>query len=728
MLRAQTLIATAASLLAIAFVFPACSTSTDTPACSNGTKDDGEDGVDCGGTCSAKCTGAVCAADTDCVSGHCNGTECGAPASKTCGVGTTVATCNNGQACELDRDCASGFCDGSTCADPPAGSHSDGVKNGGETGIDCGGSVKAQPCPDGQGCVDSTDCVGTCNSGICGPIGPTDGKKNNGETDIDCGGPSAPPCANGKACVANSDCADAYCPDATKLCTAPRYDDGVQNGTETDVDCGGTGMGMLTCAQGKNCKADTDCNGACNYKNQCVDMPSCKKQHGGDTCGYGDLGNGQTETHMTATDPSAAGHEDCCRTLPVAGYTDPNQVGKTVYLDKYEITAGRMRAFLEAIGGGADAVTGGTNPKPANIKSWAGAHRPTRWNPSWENALPQGNVPSLTTTYVVKWPTADRMYPGQDYYSGVSGDYPITPYQTTWWIRATGPGDTNKQVSGQQGTYVIPSGIFRMLNSGSMFPEFYGDPNQQPSVGHGEQYAESHALNCSNSHGAYGWSTFWFDSATMAATTAGDGPTSVSVGKAYPETLLDEKSMNCAPNALFAAFCAWDGGQLATAEVMDAITGNTVEPAFTRSAVQGGKYAAGNSYCGAKNTDGTPSATPGNTLNTFGDGGSQACYNTYYYPYINENLPVAQRDFDDSGKVASPGRVLTDVVTVNAGDEPWMDMIGNLEEVVLRRGETERFDYRGYGMENSSIQNHKLQQTTARFRGGAFGARCMRFK
>ena len=65
----------------------------------------------------------------------------------------------------------------------------DGVQNGNETGIDCGG-------PDCDACP-------TCDDGI----------QNGNETDIDCGG---------------SDC------DACPTC-----DDGIQNGDETGVDCGG---------------------------------------------------------------------------------------------------------------------------------------------------------------------------------------------------------------------------------------------------------------------------------------------------------------------------------------------------------------------------------------------------------------------------------------------------------------------------------------------------------
>jgi hypothetical protein len=57
-----------------------------------------------------------------------------------------------------------------------------------------------------------------------------------------------------------------------------------------------------------------------------------------------------------------------------------------------------------------------------------------------------------------------------------------------------------------------------------------------------------------------------------------------------------------------------------------------------------------------------------------------------------------------------------------------MDLIGNLQEAVLKTGETSRFDWRGYGHEWASIQYHRLQMSTPRGKGGAFGARCMRFK
>ena len=53
---------------------------------------------------------------------------------------------------------------------------------------------------------------------------------------------------------------------------------------------------------------------------------------------------------------------------------------------------------------------------------------------------------------------------------------------------------------------------------------------------------------------------------------------------------------------------------------------------------------------------------------------------------------------------------------------------GQVRIEVKGGAETARFDYRGYGTEWSSIIHHHNQQTTPRNKGGALGARCMRFK
>ncbi|MEO0776612.1 MAG: M43 family zinc metalloprotease [Bacteroidota bacterium] len=75
------------------------------------------------------------------------------------------------------------------CVSGPLPTCTDGIQNGQETGVDCGG-------PDCPACP-------TC----------TDGIQNGQETGVDCGGPDCPAC--------------------------PTCTDGIQNGQETGVDCGG---------------------------------------------------------------------------------------------------------------------------------------------------------------------------------------------------------------------------------------------------------------------------------------------------------------------------------------------------------------------------------------------------------------------------------------------------------------------------------------------------------
>src|SRR5689334_25095656 len=76
-----------------------------------------------------------------------------------------------------------------------------------------------------------------------------------GESDFDCGG-GCPPCELGKQCVDTPDCAEGLCHDGT--CIAEGCANDVQDGAETDVDCGGGGC--RPCDTGEGCSADTDCD------------------------------------------------------------------------------------------------------------------------------------------------------------------------------------------------------------------------------------------------------------------------------------------------------------------------------------------------------------------------------------------------------------------------------------------------------------------------------------
>jgi hypothetical protein len=167
---------------------------------------------------------------------------------------------------------------------------------------------------------------------VCAPATADDGVKNEGETDTDCGGPGAgvPRCGTGMACLVAGDCVDGVC--AGGKCAAPTATDGVKNGDESDVDCGGVVTKAPKCAVGKTCKIHADCTtDGCDETGRCALGRSCTLVNGGSTCGSGEF------------ESATKKHESCCVALPI-----PGMPGK---LDKYKITAGRMRAFVDRVKG-----------------------------------------------------------------------------------------------------------------------------------------------------------------------------------------------------------------------------------------------------------------------------------------------------------------------------------------------------------------------------------------
>jgi hypothetical protein len=91
--------------------------------------------------------------------------------------------------------------------------------------------------------------------------------QNGAETDVDCGGATCPPCALGKKCQGNMDCVGQSCSGGT---CQPSCSDGTLNNGETDIDCGG--MNCSPCASGKTCGVNAEClSGKC-AAGVCVDV------------------------------------------------------------------------------------------------------------------------------------------------------------------------------------------------------------------------------------------------------------------------------------------------------------------------------------------------------------------------------------------------------------------------------------------------------------------------
>jgi hypothetical protein len=172
--------------------------------------------------------------------------------------------------CKIANDCTNGStspAESQKCT--YEASCADGLKNGNESGVDCGGSCPPCPtCEDGsrnQG-EEGIDCGGLCVA--C----PTckDDIQNQQESDVDCGGPCAACPENGR-CFSDKDCLSYSC--RRGLCIAPSCSDGVRNQAEMKVDCGGPCSPCPSCSDGVRNQAEekVDCGGPCAACPSCVD-------------------------------------------------------------------------------------------------------------------------------------------------------------------------------------------------------------------------------------------------------------------------------------------------------------------------------------------------------------------------------------------------------------------------------------------------------------------------
>jgi hypothetical protein len=268
-----------------AFCAPGTRVCTD-GSCQDGAQTGDEVLADCGGgDCPGCPPGSPCLDPSDCDSRVCNGGLCGVASCSDglssgdesgvdCGgLNPECARCDDGAGCLLGADCLSGACEAGSCV-----SCADDAQNGSETDTDCGGgNTDCARCGTGASCVIDDDCASQdCNAGQCLAASCTDDLQNGSETDTDCGGPNVcPRCAAGGDCVSGADCASQLCANGT--CSP--CGDGVANGSETDTDCGGADPSCGRCVAGDTCQVDTDCgSGACEGGRCCGgDQADCTR-------------------------------------------------------------------------------------------------------------------------------------------------------------------------------------------------------------------------------------------------------------------------------------------------------------------------------------------------------------------------------------------------------------------------------------------------------------------
>ncbi len=139
---------------------------------------------------------------------------------------------------------------------------------------------------DENGDADNDTMVATCDDDV----------QNGDESDTDCGG-SCDGCVLGSSCGADVDCQSTFC--ITDECVAPANGctSATKDGSETDIDCGGS---CAKCDAGKSCLGGGDCLSAvCDSSTKICLSPTCQDgvQNGdetgtdsGGTCTTLDLG------------------------------------------------------------------------------------------------------------------------------------------------------------------------------------------------------------------------------------------------------------------------------------------------------------------------------------------------------------------------------------------------------------------------------------------------------
>jgi hypothetical protein len=224
-----------------------------------------------------QCTGEICAGGAPQHPAKALNFACNQSGGAFCdGAGACVA-CNQASQCSgTDTDCQTRSCASHVCGfnytmagTPTSSQTSNDCKENqcdGSGGVNAANNDLDVPVDDGNQCT-----AEVCMTGV----GSHPAKAAN----VACNAGGGHFCDGAGACVEcnqGSQCASLVC--TGHVCQAPACNDGVQNGTETDVDCGGS-CGTK-CAANQGCNADADCSGgACNMVTKkcaptCVSDPS----------------------------------------------------------------------------------------------------------------------------------------------------------------------------------------------------------------------------------------------------------------------------------------------------------------------------------------------------------------------------------------------------------------------------------------------------------------------
>ncbi len=237
-------------------------------------------------------SGTVTTAQT---TGDCKKNQCD-------GAGAIVPAMDNADVPNDGVECTDDVCTGGVPSNPPTAAGGSCSQMG---GTKCSGTGTCVQCLAAADCSGtSTDCKAVaCTAGACGFVNTPAGTPTSTQTVGDClenqcdgngssaaalkstdvpvdnnqctndictaGVPSNPAAAQGTACNQNG---GEVC-DGAGMCVGPSCTDGVKNGTETGIDCGGSCA--TKCANGGGCTVDGDCTSGTCTGNVCSLVNGC---------------------------------------------------------------------------------------------------------------------------------------------------------------------------------------------------------------------------------------------------------------------------------------------------------------------------------------------------------------------------------------------------------------------------------------------------------------------
>jgi hypothetical protein len=216
-------------------------------------------------------------------------------------------------------------------------------------------------------------------------------------------------------------------------------------------------------------------------------------------------------------------HESCCRSLviPEAYLPAGDPVGTR--LDTYEVTAGRMRQFIETV----NAIEQAAGNQPYDLYDYM-------------NDQVNENTP------------VGQLFAAQFAGSGVPLSTIIALFPSAYYGAPPGNDD-----------------IVAVMGGTTMDPDY-------PSVSQGcYTYADSASIQSgqSDGSGANGAATYFWPALTNYSTGVPGEDQVGGAPRAFTQDYYDIKPINCTPFYVYAAFCAWDGGHVATEAELQAVYG-----------------------------------------------------------------------------------------------------------------------------------------------------------